>query len=549
MKLIDGETVIGEICHIKGKNPDAPRYDPSQTLEERHGYYNLLLMCGTHHTVIDSDVDVYTVERLLKMKSDHEKKAASMPDDVANRAAFLIDASVKSANQSGGIIAHSVTFNNYGSQPPAEKSSDGSDSNTSLERQAGKCKLARLIPLNAREVRLHADSLGVWYEASTDLERARAAIVLPFKNVPNQPGQLTPRASGVSANLIFNNADGSEDMHINHGVWVGQIEYPATFPSGETHELLIALKDVPFVTFENPNAVDAVSGGHYWPSVEHQHPQKKVVHKEGTVEITLIDSHGVTLFQGTFEYALSLEKMTLKPRTLVPVSKIHFVPDTPNCGWARNDIRTDFRVTGTFTYDGEESITVMDAFIKDTTPIAKMMVQPFAGGPLIVSFELWPHKPIQLMLNLPCKPIAAERGKPRQCQLVFSDIYNKKYELDPIELAWNGGPLSNPSENAQRAASQSSVQAKPALNAELRALVEEHKRTIRATRISNYIYRELSAFRKTFLRHGLADVSENYKNFFEKWLTDPMVETGATPAGGWTAARISELHADIETLT
>jgi hypothetical protein len=58
-----------EMCHIKAARPGGPRYDPLQSAAERHGYDNLILLCGTHHSVIDDDEEVYTVERLIKMKN------------------------------------------------------------------------------------------------------------------------------------------------------------------------------------------------------------------------------------------------------------------------------------------------------------------------------------------------------------------------------------------------------------------------------------------------------------------------------------------------
>jgi hypothetical protein len=69
-------------------------------------------MCGRHHDVIDADEEAYTVDRLLKMKADHESRAAaSVDDDFAERAAhLLINQSVMSLNQSGGIIAHTINL-------------------------------------------------------------------------------------------------------------------------------------------------------------------------------------------------------------------------------------------------------------------------------------------------------------------------------------------------------------------------------------------------------------------------------------------------------
>lgn len=73
-KLIaEGEKVVGKICHIKASKKGGPRYDATQTAEERHGFKNLIIMCPIHHDVIDSDEKSYTVERLSEIKEKHEK--------------------------------------------------------------------------------------------------------------------------------------------------------------------------------------------------------------------------------------------------------------------------------------------------------------------------------------------------------------------------------------------------------------------------------------------------------------------------------------------
>jgi hypothetical protein len=107
--LVDGDTVVGKICHIRGARPGSARYDRHQTAAERHGFDNLILMCGLHHDVIDDDEEAYSVERLLKMKADHEGRATPIADEFAEQAArLLIDQSVVSMNQSGGITARNV---------------------------------------------------------------------------------------------------------------------------------------------------------------------------------------------------------------------------------------------------------------------------------------------------------------------------------------------------------------------------------------------------------------------------------------------------------
>lgn len=65
--------IIGEEAHIKGEKPGAARYDSKMTDKERNCYQNRILLCPTHHTLVDSDVKLYTVERLLQIKEEHEK--------------------------------------------------------------------------------------------------------------------------------------------------------------------------------------------------------------------------------------------------------------------------------------------------------------------------------------------------------------------------------------------------------------------------------------------------------------------------------------------
>jgi hypothetical protein len=102
-------TLVGEICHIKGDKPGSPRYDAAQTDEERHAYGNLIILCPTHHAVVDDDPESYTVERLHKMKSDHEAMVTPIPDaDASQIAKTYFDQSVLNVGQSGGLSAHTV---------------------------------------------------------------------------------------------------------------------------------------------------------------------------------------------------------------------------------------------------------------------------------------------------------------------------------------------------------------------------------------------------------------------------------------------------------
>lgn len=117
--------VTGRICHIKARQPGAPRYDASQSDEDRHGFGNLLLLCPIHHDVVDDDPEAYTAERLIRMKAMHEATNAGgrEPTDTvaqqlyANMAVTAIThgSVIFTENQMGGQAAHSIV--NVGPQP------------------------------------------------------------------------------------------------------------------------------------------------------------------------------------------------------------------------------------------------------------------------------------------------------------------------------------------------------------------------------------------------------------------------------------------------
>lgn len=70
----DTGTVTAEICHIHALSPRGPRYNKSQTPEERNSAANLVLMCGRHHKIIDTETRKYTAAILLKIKQEHEEQ-------------------------------------------------------------------------------------------------------------------------------------------------------------------------------------------------------------------------------------------------------------------------------------------------------------------------------------------------------------------------------------------------------------------------------------------------------------------------------------------
>lgn len=64
---------IAQLCHIKAAKKGGQRYDKDQTEEERSAPENLLFMCYRHHKETD-DIEKYTVEKLIEIKTNHELK-------------------------------------------------------------------------------------------------------------------------------------------------------------------------------------------------------------------------------------------------------------------------------------------------------------------------------------------------------------------------------------------------------------------------------------------------------------------------------------------
>lgn len=68
-----GVRIIGEEAHIRAQRPGGPRYDAGYA--DVDGYDNLMLMCPTHHAMIDAnDGADYSVKTLEKMKAEHERR-------------------------------------------------------------------------------------------------------------------------------------------------------------------------------------------------------------------------------------------------------------------------------------------------------------------------------------------------------------------------------------------------------------------------------------------------------------------------------------------
>jgi hypothetical protein len=70
----DGPSVSGEECHIVARSPGGAR---AADIADMDGYDNLILLCRTHHKQVDDQRSHFSVERLKKIKREHEEREAS----------------------------------------------------------------------------------------------------------------------------------------------------------------------------------------------------------------------------------------------------------------------------------------------------------------------------------------------------------------------------------------------------------------------------------------------------------------------------------------
>lgn len=78
-----GPTVLGEMAHIIGRMPHSARCNPNVGSDD--SYNNLILLCPTHHTLIDKAPQDYPAELLLRWKQDLESNVAGLDTKVTTR--------------------------------------------------------------------------------------------------------------------------------------------------------------------------------------------------------------------------------------------------------------------------------------------------------------------------------------------------------------------------------------------------------------------------------------------------------------------------------
>src|SRR4051794_26506610 len=67
----DPEAVVGDEAHIAARSPGGARYGECEA-PIVDAYENRVLLCKVHHKIVDDQPGEYTVDRLHRIKADHE---------------------------------------------------------------------------------------------------------------------------------------------------------------------------------------------------------------------------------------------------------------------------------------------------------------------------------------------------------------------------------------------------------------------------------------------------------------------------------------------
>jgi hypothetical protein len=118
--VADGHAIVGvEIAHIRGAKKGSSRFDESMTDQERAAFPNLILLCNTHHKLVDRlEPHRYTVEVLTEWKTANEPEGGLSALDTRFNASHLETLLEQFATQvgmtreinvlvTGGVVTHS----------------------------------------------------------------------------------------------------------------------------------------------------------------------------------------------------------------------------------------------------------------------------------------------------------------------------------------------------------------------------------------------------------------------------------------------------------
>jgi len=145
------DLVVGQIAHIYALSVDGPRGKAGLTETERNSVSNLILLCPTHHVVVDGQYATYPAPLLIDWKNKHERKFAGPLTDSITTIGF---AELEVAARALASTAESKN-DGFVVTPPVEKimkNGLGSSSMMLISMGAAKSKEVATVLLQAAQL-------------------------------------------------------------------------------------------------------------------------------------------------------------------------------------------------------------------------------------------------------------------------------------------------------------------------------------------------------------------------------------------------------------
>lgn len=160
-----GPVILGEMAHVVGRKPGAARSDSTVGTDDT--YDNLVLLCPSHHTMVDKAPADYPIDLLRKWKADWEDEVSGIGTTVKTRADLFREIAAR-------LTSNHTAFREWG--PISERAIASPQSC----QAAGIWQLRRLsviVPNNRRIVALLRSNVGMfsgpeWARAAKFIEHA-----------------------------------------------------------------------------------------------------------------------------------------------------------------------------------------------------------------------------------------------------------------------------------------------------------------------------------------------------------------------------------------
>ncbi|MGW5066644.1 Shedu anti-phage system protein SduA domain-containing protein [Streptomyces cyaneofuscatus] len=72
--LLDNGVPLLEICHISAITAGGPRYSASLTESNGNSIDNVIILCPTHHRLVNKNVETFTIEELVRIREEHYER-------------------------------------------------------------------------------------------------------------------------------------------------------------------------------------------------------------------------------------------------------------------------------------------------------------------------------------------------------------------------------------------------------------------------------------------------------------------------------------------